>query len=462
MNSFSGTFEYLDPAGSIIQSGACSFTIDGADFRLIPETGPALAMDLGDIDVFSPGDYRISLKLYTGNSIVLSRLGKTFQNLCFDFQEAYHRRLMQCLLLEDLEEIGRFDGFIQLDSSGDAFSGPAQLRICRSNLAILPDATRGLHWRLSDIDGIDFDESAYRLELRSGNGRIIITKLAKRTREFMECLKSAIHDLSENNAVILRSLFPFLSPDQFMRLAGLMKEGHAIKVSGLEAVHPRIKLVLVEKTVCGSMKPYFDLLEKRLAVKGDFFTGFKMIRPEGQDDTADGGVDKISGNGNERTVPEEPEEGNNAVSNNSLKENVDSQSQVIHWFLFPLSTKPDPKAPPNVAAWEATSHSGRATYFSRIPSAGVNDKAMNPEKAGDAVESTIQRLNRALVLLNFRREPIYLSDDVLASQLSYRRYTIACRNLPVLRELRASYIGRAIHTTPEEWEKQAGDILARA
>ncbi len=462
MNSFSGTFEYLDPAGSVIQSGACSLTIDGADFRLIPETGPALAMDLGDIDIFSPGDYRISLKLYTGKSIALSRLGKTFQNLCREFQEAYHRRLLQCLLLEDLEEIGRFDGFIQLDSSGDGFSGPAQLRICRSNLVILPDTTKGLHWRLSDIESIDFDEAAYRLELRSGTGRIIITKLAKRTREFMECLKSAIHDLSENNAVILHSLFPFLSPDQFMGLTGLMKEGHAIQVSRMEAVHPRIKPVLIEKTVCGSMKPYFDFLEKRLAVKGDFFTGFKMIRPEGQNDTAGGGSNEISGSGNEGTVPEEPEEENNAASDAGREESDDSQPQVLHWFLFPLSTKPDPKAPANVAAWEATSHSGRATYFFRIPSAGVNGKAIDPAKAGDALEAIIQRLNSALVLLNFRREPIYLPDDVLASQLSYRRYAIACRNLPVLRELRASYIGRAIHTTPEEWEKQAGDILARA
>ena len=462
MNSFSGKFEYLDPTGRIIQSGTCSFAIDGTDFRLIPETGPALVVDLGDIDVFSPGDYRISLNLYTGNSFVLSQLGKTFQNLCREFQEAYRKRMLQCLLLEDLEEIERFDGFVQLDSSGDAFSGPAQLRICRSNLAILPDTTRGLHWRLSDIQSIDFDESTYRLELRSGTERIIITKLAKRTREFLESLKSALHDLSEHNAVILRSLFPFLSPDQFMQLAGLMKEGHAIQVSRMAAVHPRIKPVLIEKTVCGSMKPYFDFLETRLAVNGGLFTGFKMIRPEGLTDTAGGVSDEMSGDGNERKIPEEPEEENNAASDAGREENDESQLQVLHWYLFPLSTKSDPKVPANVAAWEATSHSGRATYFFRIPYAGANDRVTDPAKAGDAVESTIQRLNRALVLLNFRREPIYLSDDVLGAQLSYRRYAIACRNLPVLRELRASYLGRAIHTTPEEWQKQVNDLLARA
>ncbi|PKN77733.1 MAG: hypothetical protein CVU51_16245, partial [Deltaproteobacteria bacterium HGW-Deltaproteobacteria-1] len=151
-----------------------------------------------------------------------------------------------------------------------------------------------------------------------------------------------------------------------------------------------------------------------------------------------------------------------AASDAGREESDDSQPQVLHWFLFPLSTKPDPKVSANVAVWEATSHSGRATYFFRILPGVTNDRVTDPAKTGDTVESSIQRLNSALVLLNFRREPIYLPDDVLASQLSYRRYAIACRNLPVLRELRASYIGRAIHTTPEEWEKQAGDILARA
>lgn len=462
MNSFSGKFEYLDPSGRVIQSGACNLTIEGDEFRLLPETGSALVLDLGDIDVFSPGDYRISLKLYTGNSIALSHLGKTFQNLCDNFQEAYHKRLLQCLLLEDLEEIERFDGFVQLDSSGDHFSGPAQLRICRSNLVILLHTAGGLHWRLSDIEGIDFNEAAYRLELRSGTERIFITKLAKRTREFMECLKTAMNDLSEKSAVILRSLFPFLSPDQFMQLTGFMREGRAIDVSRMAAVHPRIKQVLTEKTVIGSLKPYFDFLEKRLAVEGSFFTGFKMIRPEGQDDREGGEANKIAGGEKDKAVPEEPEEESNSKTDAGREENDNTQKQVIHWYFFPLSIKPDLKGPANVAAWEATSHSGRATYFFRINPAGANSGIIEAAKAGDTVESTIQRLNRALVLLNFRREPVYLSDDVLAAQLSYHRYAIACRKLPVLRELRASYLGRVIHTTPEDWEKQVNELLTRA
>jgi hypothetical protein len=247
-----------------------------------------------------------------------------------------------------------------------------------------------------------------------------------------------------------------------MRLAGFMKEGHAIEVSRIGAVHPQIKSVFKEKTVCGRMKPYFDLLEKRLAVKEGLFSGFKMIRPEGQDETEKDEAIEISGSGNEGTAPEETEEENNALSGEHREENDDDRRQVLHWFLFPLSAKPGLKGPARVVAWEATSHTGRATYFFRIPSAGAEDRGMNTAEAKDTLETLIHRINRALVLLNFRREPIYLSGDVLAAQLRYRHYAIACRNLPALRELRASYLGRAIHTTPEDWEKQVNELLARA
>jgi hypothetical protein len=75
------------------------------------------------------------------------------------------------------------------------------------------------------------------------------------------------------------------------------------------------------------------------------------------------------------------------------------------------------------------------------------------------VEGALAELNRALVLLNFRREPIYLSDEALETQPRFRRYAIACRKLPELRRLRAAFLGRAIHTTVEAWGKQVEEIL---
>jgi hypothetical protein len=78
------------------------------------------------------------------------------------------------------------------------------------------------------------------------------------------------------------------------------------------------------------------------------------------------------------------------------------------------------------------------------------------------VDAAVHRLNRGIALLNFRREPIYLPDDSLELQPRFRRYAIAARKIPVLRELRNQFLGRAIHTTPEAWRKQLQALLAKA
>jgi len=166
MTPFSGRFQYLEETGAASQSGLCRVTFAEGNFLMTPDKGPPLALDLGDIDAFSSADYQISLKLYGGKTLLLSQFGKTFQNLNHDLLEAYRSRLVQCLLLEDLGEIARFDGFAQIESAEGNASSRAELRLYRSNLAILPEAACGWQWRLADIDAVDFDESTYELKIR--------------------------------------------------------------------------------------------------------------------------------------------------------------------------------------------------------------------------------------------------------------------------------------------------------
>jgi hypothetical protein len=77
----------------------------------------------------------------------------------------------------------------------------------------------------------------------------------------------------------------------------------------------------------------------------------------------------------------------------------------------------------------------------------------------DAVTAAIARLNRALLTLNFRREPIYLADDQIATG-RYARYRAAVRKLDYLQWTRAAFLGRAIHNAT--WEQQLLDLAAKA
>ncbi len=149
-------------------------------------------------------------------------------------------------------------------------------------------------------------------------------------------------------------------------------------------------------------------------------TGFKFIRADEQ------------GGGSE-------EDG--AIAENAGAARTDgSDVPLLFWFFFAL-------APGGVAAWEATTGSGRATYFFRI---------------GPPAEEAMIRLTKGLALVNFRREPVYLSDAALDQQAEFHRYAIGRRKLPELADLRTAFLGRAVHSSLDAWKDQANKIAQMA
>ena len=460
MPFFSGRFRYLNPDGSLAESGSCQIAFEAETFKLLPGTGSPLAFDLGDIDMFSPADFELTLALYTGKKILLSHFGKAFQNLRHDLLEAYRKRLVQCLLLDDLEETTRFDGFARLESSREPFAGDAEFRLYTSNLAVLPLRAAGFQWRVAEIDAVHFDENNHAVELESAGERLTVTKLAKRTHEFHDALLDAVSCLKEKSAEALHRLFPFLDPDQFQQLAGIMKEGQLVPLGRLKAIHLKIEQTVMEEIVDERLRPYFETLSS-LTPPDWLYTGFKFIR-KGEESGAPVGrpaaLETIPDDeGNEGRESQLPPEGAGLEPARS-----EEGEPILHWFFFPLARNPAAQSPSDLVAWEATSQSGRATYFFRLVPSVWSGRPANAAEGSISADAVIQQLNRAIVLLNFRREPIYLSDDALQIEPRYRRYAIACRKIPELRRLRASFLGRAIHTSPQAWQKQVQEFLLQA
>ena len=443
-----------------MQAGPCRLAFEAETMALTPASGAPLAMDLGDIDIFLlPGDYELTLTLYTGKKILLNQFGKTFQNLCHDLLEAYRKRLLQCLLLEDLEEITRFEGSARLESPACAFTSPAEFRLYRSNLAVLPTQATGLQWRLTDIDAVNFDEASWTVRVQSGDQHLAITKLGKRTEEFRERLTTAREELVQQGAETVHGLFPFLDPDQLQQAATLMAEGRAASLAQLRALHPKVDQALAANAVDDKLKPYLDALMTHVPA-GNYYAGFKLLREDEDTDTkraqeeetnaADAEAAKAAGTAEE------------LADDASIVSGDEQPQPILHWFFLPLAAQAGAKAPGNLVAWEATSRSGRATYFFRLVPPEQATLLQDASKSAGLIETAIRQLNRAIVLLNFRREPIYLPDDPLMLQPRFRRYAIACRKLPELARLRSSFLGRAIHTTPEAWQKQFESYLAKA
>jgi hypothetical protein len=462
MPTFSGKFQYVNSNGSVQQSGPCRVAFEAESLTLTPGSGAPLAIDLGDIDVFLPGEYELTLALYTGKKIVLNQFAKTFQDLCHNLLEAYRKRLLQCLLLEDLEEITRFDGFVRLESPERTFSSAAEIRLYKSNFAVLPAQAMGFQWRLADVDAVNFDAATWTVTAESGKQKLVFTRLAKRTEEFSERLSTAMQDLTQKGAETVHSVFPFLDPDAFQQAALLLKEGRAVSLPKLRAVHPMMEQALTSNVVEERLRPQFDALLKHVP-GGNYYAGFKLLRKdEGQaaGDTSTQGDDADEADAN-TAAPADGKPAENAAGNASGANGTEETQQMLYWFFMPLAATPGAKSPGNVVAWEATSRSGRATYFFRLVPPEQAAQLQDASKSPALIEAAIQQLNRAIVLLNFRREPIYLPEDMLQLQARFRRYAIACRKLPELVRLRSSFLGRAIHSSPEAWQKQFESFLAQ-
>jgi hypothetical protein len=399
MPSFSGKFQYCDSDGTASQSGLCQVTFDAETLTLTPQGGTPLALDLGDIDLFAAGEYDLKLTLYTGKKVLLNQFGRNFQNLTHDLLEAYRARLVQCLLLEDLEEIARFDGVAELQSPKGVVASPAEIRLYKSNLAVLPTAATGFQWRLADIRSIYLDEVSYSVAIEAPGERLIVTKLAKRTREFVERLQETTMQLAEKAAQAVHHLFPFLTPDQLQRVARLMKEGHVAPLAELNAIHPCVGQALVDHVVDGKLQPYFEALLSHVS-PGYLYTGFKLIRKEeeeGSRQTEAAGEGEAEREPQARESEAPPQEPTSKVPDEETASSKRKEEQsILHWFFFPLAATSGGAQPNNLVAWEATSASGRATYFFR---------QLPPEQANalaDVAKAPAQLPPRAD--LPFRRE----------------------------------------------------------
>ena len=97
-------------------------------------------------------------------------------------------------------------------------------------------------------------------------------------------------------------------------------------------------------------------------------------------------------------------------------------------------------------AHEVVSEGDHATYLYRL---------------GPDADRDVRSINRALRFLQFRREPVTAPpEEIEGGRLS--RFRLALRKHAPLRQARAAFLGRALHTSAEAWRKAVDAALAKA
>jgi len=403
--------------------------------QVLPEAGPPVHLSLVDIDDLHDDDYVLRLTDHTGARYELTMLGRAYGQLLADLRSRRDEALERALLLRG---VGLQDTF-----PGKLFGGPGpmpvQLRLYEDLLVVVPERGRMFGVPYSFIDRVDWDEELYQVRLVTDEGTTFtFGQLARRSEEFRDELRRLLDALAARTAATLGELMPGLPPATLSRVAELMRDGRAVQRRRLDEVDPSVWPRL-EEAAAGSeaRREAYDRLAAR-TVPGWAAFGVKAVRPE-EDEEAD--------------LPEDEEAA--TADREGERSEGEPERPADLWYFCPLALD---ARPANALAQEVVSTSGRATYVFRL---------MDPERFGsldadalaEEVARCIARLNRALLLLNFRRDPIRLPEERLARGPD-ARYRVALRHLDYLRWARASFLGRAVHGP--KWAAQLAEAVGRA
>jgi hypothetical protein len=407
------SYELRENNGQEIAQGGSDLVLDVEKLTVLPESGDPLLIPYRDIIQISRAGYKINANLVSQEKLTVSNLGYKFEDFFRNFSNLNNEVILKDLLMnEPIHKSGVAADLVYVykDKTEKAL-GQCELRIYETAAVIISGDGNFIRIPYSDLAQIRID--TYKLILDTDYGdSYVFSRMGKELDESFKMLNDLIKALSVKTQLALEELLPIYDSSVIRKIAKLMKDGRAARRFDIEAISPGIWTELENKIDSFGIKEQYEYL--------------KSI---GQAERTCIGIKRgLMG---------------------------DLTSEYL-WFLVPIFSR-DSAKPGNAIAMEATTSdgSGRATYFFRITDLNTYLNFKSLEELQAAVDETLKMITHDLINVNFRREPIYLTNEQLNST-AYVGYLRTIARVASLRELRSLFIGRVMHYTPEQW---SGDVM---
>jgi len=405
-----------DTNGEKIASGDGQARLDGENLSILPRFDETLFSPFRDILAISERDYKIHLTLTSKEKLTIFNLGHKHEDFLRVLSRLRNEILLKDMLMhETLRKSGVEAEFVYFDDGGNEKQrGKCEPRLYETAIVIIPEKGELVRIPYSDI--LEIRDEDFILAITTDFGeKFLLSKMGKQFDPFKETLSDLINELSLKTQYSLKELLPEANPSVIRRVARFMKEGKAARRGDIESVSPELWVELEKKLETAGVKEEYNFL-KSLAQKEKMCIGLKR-----------GLLGDLTG-------------------------------EYI-WFLIPIYST-NQKEPGNAVAMESISGEGggKATYFFRIVGRKDYPNFKNKEEIDREIDSFIKKINRCMLAINFRREPIYLPDEKL-EEPRYQRYRFAIQKIPELQTLRQLFIGRVSHSSPEQWKQDVIDLL---
>ncbi len=415
------TLHYLltDSLSRELESGRAEAVIDEEQITIAPRPGQAIAISYRDIESISREDYHIEFSLRPDDKLVLSKLGSQFDSFYRNAVSSRNETILRDLLMyESLRKDG-YRGLVEYrcDLTPPVEMANCELRLYETALVLLPDSGELIRIPYSFITLIKEDNYSLLIETESGE-RLAVSKLGRQHDPFFRDLNSAIEQLDLKAQTLLKELAPGQGPLALRKAALLLRDGRAAKKAELDLISTELWSEIENKLVAAGIKEEYDFL-----------------RPYTRQDKVAVGLKR-------------------GLMGELTGEYI--------WFMIPVYNLETTggKTGGNAIAIEAASSEGgvRATYFFQIVSRNEYQTLKASGELENFADQIMLEINRCMLLINFRREPIYITDAQLVEP-RFEKYRYAVNKIPSLQLLRERFIGRIFHRSMEQWSEDVRELL---
>jgi hypothetical protein len=271
---------------------------------------------------------------------------------------------------------------------------------------------------LHEMNSMRYED--YRLTLHTPNATAVLFGCEPRDLDrFHRSVQAARRDLQEDTVDLLKELFPALEFAELHELTDMLLRGSAAPKSALDAVAP-------------SFWQHAEEVIKSSARAAESYTYLR----ERAGDRLWFGLRRLT-NAEQRGEDEEAED---------PEASAEPERPFLFWLMAGLGSGASRRLAVEVVA----AAGGFATYVYRCPVGGGDPEAF---------AETARVVSRAMVALNFYREPLYAPEKEIEAG-RFAEYKLAVRKLPYLRAARERFVGRAAHTTAKSWTAAMGKLLS--
>ncbi len=410
------SYSLSDAGGQETAHGEATVQLAEDSLTILPVLGEVIFLTFRDIAELFENDYKVRLVLTSNETLTLSNLGYKYEDFLRVIAGLRNEMFLKDMLMkENLQKSDVAADVVYLDETGkEKLKGKCNLRLYNTAIVIIPEKSDLARIPYSDISEIKDEDFTLAITTDSGE-KITFSMLGKQFDPTVTLLSKVMNDLAFAVQSSLKELLPNTNPAIIRQAARYMKEGKAARRSDIESLSPELWVGLEKKVASTDIKEEYNFLVS-LAQKEKLCIGIKR-----------GLMGGLTGD--------------------------------YIWFLIPIYSL-NPGEPGNAVAMEAISQqgSGKATYFFRLVSRNAYRGFKSIDELHHAADDFITKMNRCMLTINFRREPIYLPAEKLEDP-RYQHYRYAMQKIPSLQILRNLFIGRVIHSSDAQWQQDAMDLL---